>query len=221
MRQEELNELARRCQQENDAYRRTGRSDTSYCLKLFQMAFEQNQEDAWERLIACYTPNLRNKFYAHPWASLLRDYQDDIIMMTFERILEQHQKKPLQVTSLGAMLNYLHACLYTSILLCKRDKDRERLTAGTLDDFANISGPDPTQEALDFLEARDIWKRVKDCTDDATEEHVMYLWLVQNCTAPEILQHMPIDNLTKEKVYQIVEKVLRRYRKRYPRSNDV
>jgi hypothetical protein len=221
MQQEELNELARRCQQENDTYRRTGSSDPSYCLKLFRMALEEDREDAWEKIIECYIPNLRNKFYAHPSASLLREYQDDIIMMTFERILEQHKKKPLQVTSLGAMLNYLYACFYTAILLSKRDKDKERLVAGTLDDFVGIPGPDPTEASLDTSGAREIWKRVKSCTNDVSDERVMYLWLVQDSTAPEIVRYLPGDNLTREKVHQIVERVFRRYRKRYPRSTDI
>ena len=221
MRQEELNELARRCQQENDTYRRTGSSDPSYCLKLFRMALEENREDAWEKIIECYTPGLRNKLYTHPWASLLREYQDDIIMMAFERFLEQNKKKTLQVTSPGAMLNYLYRCLYTAILLCKRDKDKERLIAGTLNDFADIPGPDSTDGSLDALEAKEIWMSVKSCTNDANEERVMYLWLVQDSTAPEIVRSLPGNNLTREKVHQIVEKVIRRYRKRYPRSNDV
>ncbi len=184
MEQEELKELARRCQQENDTYRRTGNSDPSYCLKIFRMALEEGREDAWEYVIECYTPNLRNKFHVHPLASLLREYQDDIIIITFERILEQHKKKPLQVTSIGAMLNYLYACFYTAVLLCKRDKDKERLIAGTLDDFAEIPEPDPTEGALATMEAKEIWKRVRGCINDTSEERVMYLWLVQDSTAP-------------------------------------
>ena len=66
-----------------------------------------------------------------------------------------------------------------------------------------------------------MWKRVKSCTNDVSDERVMYLWLVQDSTAPEIVRYLPGDNLTREKVHQIVERVFRRYRKRYPRSNDI
>ena len=221
MRQEELNELARRCQQENDIYRRTGNSDPSYCLQLFRLALAEKQEGAWEKIVECYTPELRNRFFAHPWALLLREYQDDILIMAFERFLERNEKEPLRVTSLGEILNYLHSCLYTAILLCKRDKDRQRLTIGTLDDFADTPGPDSTGESLDMLEAKEVWKRVASCTDTALEERVMHLWLVQDYSAPEIVRYLSADNLTREKVHQIVEKVYRRYRKRYPRTGDM
>lgn len=220
MRQEELNELARRCQQESDTYRRTGSSDPSYCLQLFRLALVEKQEGAWEKVIECYSSDLRNRFFAHPWAPLLREYEDDILIITFERFLERNEKEPLQVTSLGAMLNYLHRCLYTAILLCKRDRDKQRLVAGTLDDFADIAGPDPADESLATLEADEIWKRVAGCTDSALEERVMRLWLVQDYSAPEIVRYLPGDNLTREKIHQVVEKVFRRYRKRYPRSKD-
>ncbi len=220
MRQEELNELARRCQQESDAYRRTGSSDPSYCLQLFRLALVEKREGAWEKIVECYSSDLRNRFFAHPWAPLLREYEDDILIITFERFLERNEKEPFQVTSLGAMLNYLHRCLYTAILLCKRDKDKQRLVAGTIDDFADIAGPDPTDESLDTLEAEEIWKRVASCTDSALEERVMRLWLVQDYSAPEIVRYLPADTLAREKVHQVVEKVFRRYRKRYPRSKD-
>jgi len=220
MRQEELNELARRCQQENDAYRRNGSSDPSYCLQLFRLALVEKREGAWEKVVECYSSDLRNRFFAHPWAPLLREYEDDILIITFERFLERNEKEPLQVTSLGAMLNYLHRCLYTAILLCKRDKDKQSFLAGTIDDFADIAGPDPTDESLDTLEAEEIWKRVASCTDSALEERVMHLWLVQDYSAPEIVRYLPGDNLTREKIHQVVEKVFRRYRKRYPRSKD-
>ena len=220
MRQEELNELARRCQQESDAYRRTGSSDPSYCLQLFRLALVEKREDAWEKVVECYSSDLRNRFFAHQWAPLLREYEDDILIITFERFLERNEKEPLQVTSLGAMLNYLHRCLYTAILLCKRDKDKQRLVAGTIDDFADIAGPDPTDESLDTLEAEEIWKRVAGCADNPLEERVMHLWLVQDYSAPEIVRYLLADNLAREKVHQVVEKVFRRYRKRYPRSKD-
>ena len=220
MRQEELNELARRCQQENDVYRRTGSSDSSYCLLLFHLALVEKREGAWEKIIECYTPELRNRFLAHPWASLLREYQDDILMMTFERFLERNEKERLQINSLGAILNYLHRCLYTAILLCKRDVDRQRLVIGTLDEFADIAGLDPTDESLDMLEAREVWQRVAACADNSLEERVMHLWLVQDYSAPEIVRYLPADNLTREKVHQIVEKVYRRYRKRFPRAKN-
>lgn len=220
MRQEELNELARRCQQENDAYRRNGSSDPSYGLQLFRLALAEKREEAWEKIIECYTPDLRNRFFAHRWAPLLREYQDDILMMTFERFMERNEKEPLQITSLGAILNYLHCCLYTAILLCKRDKDRQRVMAGTIDDFVDIPGPDPTEESLAMLEAKEVWKRVAGCADNPLEERVMHLWLVQDYSAPEIVRYLPGDNLTREKIHQVVEKVFRRYRKRYPRSKD-
>lgn len=220
MRQEELNELARRCQQENDVYRRIGSSDPSYCLLLFRLALVEKREGAWEKIIECYTPELRNRFFAHPWALLLREYQDDILIMTFERFLERNEKERLQITSLGAILNYLHRCLYTAILICKRDSDKQRLIIGTLDDFADMPGLDPTDESLDMLEAREVWKRVAACADNSREERVMHLWLVQDCSAPEIVRCLPADNLTREKIHQIVEKVYRRYRKRYPRAKD-
>jgi hypothetical protein len=220
MRQEELNELARRCQQESDAYRRTGSSDPSYCLQLFRLALVEKREGAWEKIVECYSSDLRNRFFAHPWAPLLREYEEDILIITFERLLERNEKEPLQVTSLGAMLNYLHRCLYTAVLLCKRDRDKQRLVAGTIDDFADIPGPDPTEESLDTLEAKEVWKRVAGCADNPLEERVMHLWLVQDYSAPEIVRYLPGDNLAREKIHQVVEKVFRRYRKRYPRSKD-
>ena len=220
MQQEELNELAGRCQQENDTFRRTGSSDPSYCLQLFHLALVKGQEDAVEKIVECYTPDLRNRFFAHPWATLLREYLDDVLMITFERFLERNEKEPLQVTSLGAIMNYLHRCLYTAILLCKRDKDRQRLITSTLDDFADTPGTDPTDESLDKLAAGEVWKRVAGCADNSFEERVMHLWLVQDYSAPEIVRYLPTNNLTREKVYQIVEKVYRRYRKRYPRIKD-
>ena len=220
MQQEELNELARRCQQENDTFRRTGSSDPSYCLQLFRLALVERREDALEKIVECYTPELRNRFFAHLWASHLREYQDDILLMTFERFLERNEKEPLQVTSLGAIMNYLHRCLYTAILLCKRDKDKQYLISSTLDDFADIPGPDPTDESLDKLAAGEVWKRIAGCADNSFEERVMHLWLMQDYSAPEIVRYLPANNLTKEQVYQIVEKVYRRYRKRYPRVKD-
>jgi hypothetical protein len=220
MQQEELNELARRCQQENDTFRRTGSSDPSYCLQLFHLALVEGQEDAVDKIVECYTPDLRNRFFAHPWATILREYQDDVLMMTFERFLERNEKELLQITSLGALLNYLHRCFYTAILLCKRDKDKQRLIIGTLDDFAGISRQDSTDESLDKLAARDVWLRIAGCVDNSLEERVMHLWLVQDYSAPEIVQCLPANNLTREKVYQIVEKVFRRYRKHYPRTID-
>ena len=218
MRQEELNELARRCQQQNDVFRRTGRSDPSYCLQLFRLALAEKREEAWEKILECYTPDLRNWFFAHPSAPLLRNYEDDICMMTFELLLKRNEKEPLNITSLGAILNYLRRCFYTAVLLCKRDRDSQRLIDGAPDD--EIPGPDPIGDLLDSLAAQEIWKRVASCTDNALEERVMYLRLILNYTASEIVRHFPGDHLTQQKVFQIVEKVIRRYGKLYPRATE-
>ncbi|HET8845384.1 MAG TPA: hypothetical protein VFN35_28185, partial [Ktedonobacteraceae bacterium] len=161
-------------------------------------------------------PRLRSWFYAHPSSHYLHVYQEDIINETFERFYAQHQKKPLKIEKLSEILTYLHRCFYTAIMIWKRMKDKERFTVGTLDDLVDIPAPDPIDRLLGKLSAQEIWQQVVQCTDNACEGRVVYQWLVRGESAPEIVRLLPADKLTSPKVYQITEKVLRRYRKRYP-----
>jgi len=215
MSQDELIELARRCQQENMKYRSTGNSDPSYCLKLFRLSLEEMREDAWAQIVECYTSDLEVRFHRHPWFQLLREYQDDIINTAFARLFEQNSKEPLQVKTLAGILNYLHRCLATAILISKRDKDKGRFTGGTPDDWASIPGLDDIGMLLGVLEAEEIWETVKACTRSKVEQQVMYLWLVQDYTATEIVQYLPAGTLVPTKVYQIGERVMRCVRRRY------
>jgi hypothetical protein len=221
MSQKELNELVRRCQQETDTYRRTGSSDSSPCLELFRLALGENREDAWEMIIEQYTPDLRNRFHRHhPWNSLLREDQDDIILEAFERLLGQNRKKPLQISSLGGILKYLYSCLSTVILLHKRAREKDRFIVGEPNDFADAPGPDLVDRLFGNIAALEILHGLNSCCDNTCEEQVIYQWLTQDDTAPEIVQDLPACHLTNAKVYQIVEKVLARYRKRYPLSGN-
>src|SRR5512146_2936284 len=100
MNQQDVNELAKHCQQETDTYRKTGSSDTSPCLKLFCLALEENREDAWNKIVELYAVELRRRFSKYsPWNSFMQEDQDDIVFEAFERLAEQNRKKPLQVSS--------------------------------------------------------------------------------------------------------------------------
>lgn len=221
MNREDVDELARRCQQETDTYRRTGRSDPFPCLTLFRLALEENREDAWNKIIELYTVELRKRFYKHaPWNSLIQEDQDDIVLETFERFAEQNRKKPLQISSLEGVLKYLYLCLSTVILLHKRAREKEHVVVDRLHHVTDMLEPDPADWVARDMAAQEIWQQVKSCCDNSCEEQVMYHWLGQHDTASEIVQDLSACHLTIAKVYQIVEKVLRRYRKRYSPSGD-
>lgn len=221
MNREDVNELARRCQQETDTYHRIGSSDPFPCLTLFRLALEENREDAWNKIVELYAVELRRRCYKYAsWNYLIQEDQDDIVFETFERLAEQNRKKPLQISSLEGVLKYLYLCLSTVILLHKRAREKHHFVVGGLHYVTDMLEPDPTDGVAHDMAAQEIWQQVKSCCDNSCEEQVMHHWLSQNDTAAEIVQDLSACHLTVVKVYQIVEKVLRRYRKRYPLSSD-
>jgi hypothetical protein len=206
---DELKALAVCCQQGKVRYRAFGSSDPTCCIKLFRLALEERDEDAWKYLIDCYRLDVHNWFYRHPLSPQFSSHLDSIVNMTFTQLWDANKKKPIRVTTLGEVVNYLKLCFYTAINQhWRQERDwgknipLETLSPeGVLEEDAEV--------ITEGIAVKELWKKIFGCTHTKLEKQIVILLWNEGCTVPQIVSRLASKDLKPAHIYTVVARIRR------------
>ena len=188
LRQVELADLARRCAQESDRFKRGQGYDDRCGLELFRRAIVERDPAAWEMIHAQYRALVRDWIGQRAQASCIDDH-DDLATRAFTRFWQAMKpEKFASFPSLASLLRYLKLCTAAALI----DEVRaQRAWEGRRADGDLVMGlPDERQQVdalvADALAAADLWRAIEAELPDPAERLVIYLTCVAGLKPREI-----------------------------------
>lgn len=211
-----VGELAQRCAQETLKFRAQLASDASFCLELWRRALQDQLAEAWACVMECFSGSVRAWLFQHPRGYLVVRWRDehDLVNEAFTRVFEANAKKPLALTSLPALLTYLHRCLHTAILMECRSPHHQ---TDALDAARELPAASVEETVIGALDAEALWRELASCAADERERRLIELRWLAGYTPAQIAAAFPGDFPTASEVYRLLANVLLRYRRRQRR----
>ena len=216
-----LEEIAKKCKQEDDHFRNGRKSDPRYCYELFRKAFLDKSQTAWNYIYDQYYSQMLRWIRGQKGVATCGEDAEYFVNRGFEKFWLQVRKKDFvnSFPHLGGVLKYLHMCLVGEYI------DYLRKHKNLLSQEVELS-PEVNQEGISSKEAMPEATIVK---NDEIERFME--WINENLknekeqivferafhygqAASEIFSlHQNLFSDVKE-VYQVKENLLRRIRRK-------
>jgi len=209
-----LDELVQRCADERAKYSGGTPADPRYCLEIFRRALVEGTSDAWSAMYEAYYRMVLGWVKRHPAAQTaeLRDSLEAYAHEVFERLLLSNRKRPVDVSSLGAILTYLHTSVNWVMLDALRQKRREV----PLDAVYDLVRPDDTDDVLDAIGGEELWELVRQVASPRELRLAHALW-VEEYRPREIPALLPDDFPDIQEVRRCIANLVDRLRRKYRR----
>lgn len=185
-----LQQLADECQQQNQAFKRAGRSDTAACLQLFRHALEDKMEAAWNFIYACYSGYLTTIVRRYRQPGWCDEDAEDLVQQTLLKFSQSASYKP----HLPMIISYLKQCAQSVVIDCHR---RTRLRPLSLDEFEEEgvyiapTEEDITDGVHDIIEQDQMWGIIMELTNSNIEKIVVFYSLHQGLKPRYIAKIFP------------------------------
>ncbi len=210
--QQALDELVLHCADERAKYGGGTPADPRYCLEIFRRALSEDASDAWSAMYEAYYRMVLGWVKRHPAARTveLRDSLESYAHEVFERLLFSNRKHPLDVSSLGAILTYLHTSVNWVMLDALRGKRREV----PMPDAHEFAHPDDTDSVLDAIAGQELWEMVRQVASPRELRLAHALW-VEEYRPREIPALLPDDFPDIAEVRRCIANLVDRLRRKY------
>jgi len=216
MSDQDIEEVAHSCVRESERYFRGQANDPRFCFELFRRAFVHRDQIAWEHLYRTYQPLVFKWINNHPAFEDSGEEVDYFANRTFDKIwFSISPAKFSNFKELNALLGYLKMCVGSVILDHVRNKAKLKLE--TLEDSnesePNFQYPTVEDQTINHIEAKELWKRIKECLSDRQEYTVVYACFLLDLKPREILIQFPLLFADIGEVYRIKENVMDKLRR--------
>ncbi|MBA3823518.1 MAG: sigma-70 family RNA polymerase sigma factor [Ktedonobacterales bacterium] len=209
-----LDDLVQRCADERAKYGGGTSADPRYCLEIFRRALVEGASDAWSAMYEAYYRMVLGWVKRHPAAKTveLRDSLEAYAHEVFERLHFSNRKHPVDVSSLGAILTYLHTSVNWVMLDALRQKRREV----PLETVFEIALPDDSDNVLDVMSGQELWDLVRQVATPRELRLAHALW-VEEYRPREIPALLPEDFPDIQEVRRCSANLVDRLRRKYRR----
>lgn len=202
-------ELAQKCREESERYRR-GRSDArGHCYELFRRAIVDRDQRAWTAVYEQY------RRLVAKWVNGPPDQVDDRIHEAFERFLRA--VKPQTFTNrfagIGKVMAYLRVCARSVRVEKAREDDRRERAEGLWQYQADVVGrqsDSPDEQALEHVLSQELSEHIEQCLNDEQERLVVHLSFKVGLMPRQIAQEHPDRFANVEEVRRVKERVVLR-----------
>ncbi len=193
-------ELADRCMDEIENFRRGEPSNDQYGIELFRRALKQLDPFAWETLQQRFNDMVHYWLRTHPMKQAASHFDSDenYVAQAFARFWRATAgNQKIDFTTLAAILRYLRASLSGAILDTLRTYSRPK-------EFA-LPEPDSPEEA--YAEEQDdgseLWEAMRSVIPDERQQRVAYLLFHCHLKPREIVRFCPEEFSAVEEIYRL------------------
>jgi hypothetical protein len=210
-----VGDLAQRCAQETQNYRRKQRHETVYCFELFRRAILRRDNEAWDALYTQYNPEVQGWVYSacrkHGFTGVGEEAQD-FIMQSFEKFSKHFTEDKLtDSTSLAGVLSYLKACVQGVIVDCVRKIRYEEIE---LDEtIEKRKDPNPEASPEEILQGKELWKLIQTRLKGEKEYIAVKASMMEGLKPRQILVEYPGVFRDSAELYQCIANVQARLRR--------
>lgn len=200
-----LTELAQKCREESERYRR-GRSDErGHCYELFRRAIVDHDQQAWAAVYEQY-----RRLVAR-WVTGSPGPVDDRIHEAFERFLRT--VNPQTFTTDFSGIDKVMACLKMcarSVSIDQYRRDEKRAFVVALEDVTTKTGDSTDSQALDNVMLEELFSYIEGRLKDEQERLVFYASFRDGLMPRMIAAEYPDHFADVAQVRRIKEKVVLR-----------
>lgn len=222
-----LDALTDCCMNEVNKYRRGEVYDDTYCLEIFRRAIVQQDERAWEVLMARFHDTVMSWLRRHPSAELVCQFENEqyFVDRAFERFWHSTvQKRHMEFATVGTALTYLKACLNSEILDTLRAQRRARevpLPDVGFSEHAHWQEKEASRQENSFTEpevkesdeGNELWEAMENLLPDERERRVAYLLYYCNLKPREIVRYCPEEFSDVKEVYYLGRNIIDRLKR--------
>lgn len=211
-----LEEIASRCAQETQRFRRGEQYDPRFGFELFRRAFVLRDERAWEAIYRQYRQLVAGWVNRHPAFGAHRESADYFVNRAFEKMWSAiTPARFAQFTDLTALMRYLQMCVGSAILDHVRASDSP---AGAEDPEAlleRVEAADPATEeqVMDQDSRQALWAYIQSRLRDEKERVVVECSFVLDLAPRHIQAQFPDLFTTVSAVSRVKENILDRLRR--------
>jgi DNA-directed RNA polymerase specialized sigma24 family protein len=194
-----LEALASRSLLEVHKFRHKESGDERYCLELLRRALVEQDERVWSILYTQWQESVRRWFRANANCTSALRYDDEqtYIDDTFKRFWLSAKGQQIELSSLAAMLRYLHLCLNSVIIDTLRAYARKQVQP-----LPEPGSPeDPRVE--DSYHESEWWSVIESMLADQRERRVIYLLYHCGLKAKEIVLRCPGEFADEREIYRL------------------
>jgi len=211
-----LDELARRCARETEAFFQGKRCDSRYGFELFRRAIVERDERAWHLLYAQYDALVAGWVQRHPLLSASGEDASYFVNRAFERMwLALSPEKFARFDDLKSVLRYLQMCVHSVIVdhVRREDRDIDEIQEETRSSDGDAVESTLESQVFDRMVNEQFWQLVHTRLRDDREWLVIYGSFVLGLKPREMLgQYDHLFNDVSE-VYRVKQNVLTRLRR--------
>lgn len=198
-----LDALTDCCMNEINRYRRGEAHDDAYCLEIFRRAIVQQDERAWEVLVARFHDTMMSWLRRHPGSELACRHESEqyFIDRAFTRFWRSTvQKRQMEFATLAAALSYLKTCLVCEVLDVLRVERRSRelpLPDAGFSEHAQWQEKEARRQeshvaepqASDPDESDELWAAIESLLPEQRDRRLAYLLYYCNLKPREIVHY--------------------------------
>jgi hypothetical protein len=183
---ESTSPLAQRCAEETDKFRRNRKSDPEICFELFRRGLAEQADDALTHIYRIFFVYLYKRIRRH-YPTIREEDIQDFFSIGFNRFFNKLQGDNFEnFTELGAIINYLNACVFSAI---HEEWRRKRPATVLIEDTTNHNPHFPEFDRE--IRRADIWSRICDVLPDEDDLFLARCLFVDHLKPSEVLQFHP------------------------------
>jgi DNA-directed RNA polymerase specialized sigma24 family protein len=212
-----LDALTGCCMNEINKYRRGEAHDDTYCLEIFRRAIVQQDERAWEVLVARFHDTMISWLRRHPGSELAcqRESEQYFIDRAFTRFWRSTvQKRQMEFSTLAAALYYLKTCLVCEVLDVLRSERRSRelpLPDVGFSEHAQWQEKEALRQESRFAEPQandpdesdELWEAIESLLPDQRDRRLAYLLYYCNLKPRQVVYYCPDEFSDVKEVYYL------------------
>ena len=202
-----LDELARRCVQQTDLYRRRMEHDLRYCLEIVRRAVQRRDERAWEIFEEQAGFQVASWVRRHPGYDQCGESVDDLVRHAFEKLwttFASDLSKVDRFTSYPRWMQYLQTCVHSVIV----DSLRSNRPFKEIPEDLTVDDPPPPS-----ITGRELWAYIAGTLKDDKERLVIEAYYLHGIEPQKLFEQFPSRFESVREIYRIRQNVLSRLRR--------
>ena len=183
---ESTSPLAQRCAEETEKFRRHQESNPEVCFELFRRALAEQSDEALSHIYRIFFKYLNKSIRRH-YPNIRDEDVQDFFSIGFSRFFNKlHGKHFTSFTELGAVINYLKACVFSAIY---EEWRKKRIKTISIEETTQHN-PHYPEFGKELLRA-DIWSRICELLLSEEDQFLARCLFVEQLKPSEILLFHP------------------------------
>lgn len=212
----QIQDIIQQCGQESRRFQAGLSHDEHACLELFRLAVVENNQTAWTAIHTQYQPLLQSWVRKHPHIHQFPEMADIFVNAAFRKFWKALSPERFsQFHNVGALLQYLRACLFSEVTDELRQRQRKAYEISAWDETDELVEHRPSPETVvinQTMVAALEWI-LRQLVQNEAEEIVMTLSWFYGLPPRDIQAKYPHIFKTTQQVYQMKRNLINRLRR--------